>query len=140
MNLKQSKGIGLSDAIIAIAIFMIFTGIIVSISYNIYIQSNFIKRNDHATNYIVEAFEYAQGLVYDNINNDELINYINNKYEKVKAISGKYVDGAERQEAYTIFVDVTDVNVGYVKQIEITVMYELGGKVRTVNMKTLVNK
>lgn len=84
MNLKQNKGIGLSDAIIAIGIFIIFTGFIISVSYNIYLQSNFIKRNEQATNYIIETFEYAQGLLYEDVNAETIVGYINNKDEKVK--------------------------------------------------------
>ena len=140
MNLRQNNGIGLADAIIAVVILMIFTGIIISISYNIYIQSNFIKRNEQATNYIVELFEYAQGLVYEDLNSQVMIDYINNKYENAKAIEGEYVEGTEKQAAYTIFINVTDEYPDYIKQIDITVMYKLSNKNKTVNMKTLVNK
>lgn len=140
MNLKQNKGIGAADAIIAVAILVIFTGIIVSISYNIYNQSNFIKRNEQATNYIVELFEYAQGIIYEDLSSQAMIDYINNKYENTKAIEGEYIEGAEKQAAYTIFIKVTDEYPGYIKKIDITVMYKLGRKNKTVNMKTLINK
>ena len=140
MNLRQNKGIGLADAIIAVVILMIFTGIIVSISYNIYMGSNFIKRNEQATNYIVELFEYAQGLVYENLDYQVMIDYINNKYENAKAIQGEYIEGAEKQAAYTIFINVTDEYPNYIKKIDITVMYKLGKKSKTVNMQTLIKK
>ncbi len=140
MNLRQNKGIGLADAIIAVVILMVFTGIIVSISYNIYIGSNFIKRNEQATNYIVELFEYAQGLVYENLDSQVMIDYINNKYENAKAIQGEYIEGAEKQAAYTIFINVTDEYPNYIKKIDITVMYKLGKKSKTVNMQTLIKK
>lgn len=140
MNLRQNKGIGLADAIIAVVILMIFTGIIVSISYNIYIGSNFIKRNEQATNYIVELFEYAQGLVYENLDSQVMIDYINNKYENAKAIQGEYIEGAEKQAAYTIFINVTNEYPNYIKKIDITVMYKLGKKSKTVNMQTLIKK
>lgn len=140
MNLRQNKGIGLADAIIAVVILMIFTGIIVSISYNIYMGSNFIKRNEQATNYIVELFEYAQGLVYENLDSQVMIGYINNKYENAKAIQGEYIEGAEKQAAYTIFINVTDEYPNYIKKIDITVMYKLGKKSKTVNMQTLIKK
>ena len=140
MNLRQNKGIGLADAIIAVVILMIFTGIIVSISYNIYIGSNFIKRNEQATNYIVELFEYAQGLVYENLDSQVMIDYINNKYENAKAIQGEYIEGTEKQAAYTIFINVTNEYPNYIKKIDITVMYKLGKKSKTVNMQTLIKK
>lgn len=140
MNIKQNKGIGLSDAIIAVVILMIFTGVIVSVSYNIYIQSHFIKRNEQATNYIVELFEHAQGLLYEDVDSTELVQYINNKYDIAKAISGKYTEGTEILDGYTIFINVQDKYPDYIKQVDITVAYKLGGKNRTVNMSTLINK
>ena len=140
MKIKQNKGIGLSDAIIAVVILMIFTGVIVSVSYNIYIQSNFIKRNEQATNYIVEVFEHAQGLIYEDVDTTELVEYINSKYDNANAISGKYTEGAEISEGYTIFINVQDKYPEYIKQIDITVAYKLGGKNKAVNMSTLINK
>lgn len=147
MNIKQNKGIGLSDAIIAVVILMVFTGVIVSVSYNIYIQSHFIKRNEQATNYIVEIFEYAQGLILEDLNSEKLIQYVNNKYENVKTESGEYKEETEELKGYKIYINVYDVNsydnskeIGYIKQVDITVVYKLGGKNRTVNMSTLINK
>lgn len=140
MNIKQNKGIGLADAIIAVVILMIFTGVIASVSYNIYIQSHFIKRNEQATNYIVEIFEYAQGLLYKDVDSTKMIEYINNKYDNVKAISGEYSEDAENLAAYTIFINVKDKYPDYIKQIDITVVYKLGGKNNTVNMSTLIKK
>lgn len=140
MNIKQNKGIGLSDAIIAITILMIFTGIIVSISYNIYLQSNFVKRNEQATNYIVEIFEYAQGLVFEDLDTQKLVDYINNKYDNAKATSIEYSENAEKLGSYTIFINVTEKYPNYINQIDVTVMYKLGKNNKTVNMSTLVNK
>lgn len=140
MNLKQNKGIGLADALIAVVILMVFTGVIVSVSYNIYLQSNFIKRNEQATNYIVEIFEYAQGLVFEEVSSQEMIDYINDKYENAKSVIGEYTEGAPKQAAYTIFINVEDKYPGYIKELNVTVMYNIGGKTKTVNMKTLINK
>lgn len=146
MNIKQNKGIGLADALIAVAILMIFTGIIVSVSYNIYLQSNFIKRNNQSTGYIVEIFEYAQGLLYDDVTSDNLVKYINDKYDNVNAISERYTEEIEEISGYKIFINVEDKysneedKEGYIKQIDITVMYKLGKKIKTVDMSTLINK
>lgn len=140
MNIKQNKGIGLSDGIIAVAILVIFTGVVVSISYNIYLQSNYIKRNEQATNYIVETFEYAKGLLFDEVTQEKIVSYINSKYSNTKAIGGKYTEDAQRQASYTIFVNIIDKYPNYIKQLEISVMYKLGNKNRVVNMQTLINK
>lgn len=140
MKLKQNKGIGLQDAVIAVAILTVFTGIIASIAYNIYVQSNFIKRNEQATDYIVELFEYAQGLMYNDLNSEVMVEYINNTYDNAKAVKGEYTENAQKQAAYTIFVNVTDERKDYIKKVDITVMYKLNKKSQIVNMKTLIKK
>ena len=101
---------------------------------------HFIKRNEQATNYIVEIFEYAQGRIYEEINSEELVQYINNKYDIAKAIIGNYTEETEILDGYTIFINVQDKYPDYIKQVDITVVYKLGGKNRTVNMSTLINK
>lgn len=124
MDLKQNKGITLADTIIAITIFMIFTALVITISYNIYLQSNFIKRNSTATNYIVDLFEYAQSLNFDDVTGDNLNSYVNSKNYK----------------GYTITINDTEIKEGYIKQIEVTVTYKLGNKENSVSMSTLINK
>lgn len=140
MDLKQNKGIGMTDAIIAVVILVIFTGIIVSISYNIYIQSNFIKRNEQATSYNVEVIEYAQACSYKDVDTQVLIDYISNKYDNVNVLEGEYNQGEPDYEGYTIFINVTDEYPNYAKQLNITTLYKLGNKYRNVNMKTLIYK
>lgn len=124
MDLKQNKGITLADTIIAITIFIIFTALVITISYNIYLQSNFIKRNSTATNYIVDLFEYAQGLNFDDVTGDNLKSYVDNKNYK----------------GYEIEISVTEKKEGYIKQIDVTVTYKLGNKENSVSMSTLINK
>lgn len=140
MNIKQNKGISSADAIIAIVILMIFTGIIATISTNIYAQSQYIKRNDQATNLIVEVFEYAQGITYDNVSSSQLATYINALYDNVNAIEGNYNSEGITSAGYRMFINVEETQPGYVKQINITVAYKVKGKIYSINMKTLINK
>jgi len=161
MKIKDNKGIGLSDAIIAIAIFVIFSGIIISISYNIYLQSNFIKRNDTATNYIVEVFEYAQTLGVtegstDEILKDNLKTCINSKpqTEKITAFSAlsavELNEKLNQNKGYIMQISVNDISnyndettdyeSNIIKQIDISVSYKLSGKIKTVSMSTLLTK
>ncbi len=129
MNLKQNRGIGLTDTIIAITIFVIFTGLIVTISYNIYLQSNFTKRNSNATNYIVDIFEYAQTLNIDEITEQKLNEYINNK---------------NIAKGYNFNITIAKVpenaEYEYIKKIDVTVTYNLGRREKTLTMSTLINK
>lgn len=131
MDLKQNKGITLADTIIAITIFMIFTALVITISYNIYLQSNFIKRNSTATNYIVDLFEYAQSLNFDDVKIKNLEEYVESKSYK----------GYEMQISIeTPKINDEEIKEGYIKQIEVTVTYKLGNKENSVSMSTLINK
>lgn len=141
MNIKQNKGVSSADAIIAVVILMIFTGIIATISSNIYTQTQYIKRNEQATNFCVEIFEYANGILYDDVNAEKLTTYIGGIYDKVHTIDGKYSENNVNTSGYTIFINVNDdEHPDYIKQIDITVAYKLKGKIKTVDMSTLINK
>lgn len=150
MKLKNNKGIGLSDTIIAIAIFILFSGAIISVSYNIYIQSNFIKRNDTATNFIVELFEYAKTQNVENIDNEALTSYIHEKYKDTITLISDETDPDDSliNRGYTMNILVKDPHTenpdlyeeNFVKEIEARVYYKLAGKVKRVTMKTLVSK
>ncbi|MGN1310954.1 MAG: hypothetical protein ACI4VP_04570 [Clostridia bacterium] len=147
MTLKSNKGFALADTIIAIFVLVIFSTLVISISYNIYISSNFVKRNGQATNYIVEVFEYAKTLNFDDVNATNLVTYINTKGEKIQAIEGIYSETADKLDSYsyTMFISMDEASIAeeqrsYIKKIDITVMYKLGTKTKTVSMSTLINK
>ena len=145
MTLKSNKGFALADTIIAIFVLVIFSTLVISISYNIYISSNFVKRNGQATNYIVEVFEYAKTLNVDDVNATNLVTYINTKGEKIQAIEGIYSETADKLDSYTMFISMDEASIAeeqrsYIKKIDITVMYKLGTKTKTVSMSTLINK
>ena len=148
MKLKNNNGIGLSDTIIAIGIFILFSGAIISISYNIYIQSNFIKRNDTATNYIVELLEFAKTKDVEEVSYDTLSGYIKAKYENSITLTSIKPNDKSIGKGYTMYIIVKDPHTenpdlyeeNFVKEIETGVYYKLADKVKKVIMKTLVSK
>ncbi len=143
MNFKKENGFALSDTAIAIIIIMIFTGIIASISYNIFLQSNFIKRNDTATNYIVELFEYAKILDFEDITYENLSEY----FSDITVIPTEDDDNTINR-GYTMLIDVEDLEEEndieiveiYRKRINAEVRYKLGNKIKSVTMNTIINK
>ncbi len=141
MNFKKENGFALSDTAIAIIIIIIFTGIISSISYNIYLQSNFIKRNDTATNYIVELFEYAKSLDFDEVTFGKLSEHFNN----ITVLNAKDNNNTV-SKGYTMIIDINDLTEGnnidetYRKEIIAEVRYKLGDKLKYVKMRTIINK
>lgn len=140
MKVKDNKGIGLTDAIIAVIILMIFAGVIISISYNIYLQSTFIKRNEQATIYISQIFEHSQSILYEDLTQKELKDYINEMdSDKVQVIEDAE---ANRSTPYSALLTVSEANgyEGYITQIDISIIYKLGRKTKKLDMSTLIHK
>ena len=65
--LRGNKGIGASDAIVAILIISLFTGLIATILYNIYISNTSLKRMGTANSYIIDILEYSDKLYYEDL-------------------------------------------------------------------------
>ena len=105
MNLKNERGFAVSDAIIAVLVIVIFSTIIVTMTYNVYVQANFIKRNDTATNYIVELFEYAKTLDLNDITYANLSQY---NFTPEGNITVTNSENAEVDKGYSIYINVTE--------------------------------
>ena len=79
-KLKEEKGFAAQDGLIAVLIIALFTGVIATISYNIYLAKSSAKRISKATSYIVDVFEYIDKIYYDDVTTENLTDYFNNKY------------------------------------------------------------
>src|SRR5699024_3136675 len=77
--LKKNKGIIVSDAIIAILIILLFVGIIATLIVNIVLETTKIKINSGQLNFATEILEYIEELPYENVTEENLIDYVNNK-------------------------------------------------------------
>ena len=135
MNLKKENGFAMADAVEAVVILTIFVTIIVTVSYNIYIEANFIKRNDTATNYIVDLFEYAKTLDIEDVDYQTLAAHFSGDSN----LTVTNTDNGTTGKGYTMIIEVQNTNE-FVKQIDVIVRYKLAGKIKSVNMSTLVNK
>ena len=73
MESKILSTLGIDPGIIFIVmlvlIIVLFSGLIATISYNIYISNSSIKRMSKATNYIIDTFEYIDKINYDDVTN-----------------------------------------------------------------------
>ena len=87
--LKSNKGITGADAVLGVALAILFSGIIATLSYNIYVTSSSLKRSSKALEYITSTFEYVATQYYDNVTEDNIKEYINNLDEKISTNEGK---------------------------------------------------
>lgn len=133
-SLKKQDGFVVSDAILAILILIMFTGIIVSLIYNIIVTSKKIKINSEQITYITDVFNYAERLAYDEVTTEKLIGYVNEKNETKKLI--------------TAGADVTTLKTPYKMTIKVEKYNETEGntdkedliKIITLKVETKLSK
>ena len=87
--LKSNKGLTGADAVLGVALAILFSGIIATLSYYIYVTSSSLKRSSKALEYITSTFEFVATQYYDNVTEDNIKEYINNLDEKISTNEGK---------------------------------------------------
>ena len=85
---KKQKGFAATDALVAILIVSLFTGLIATLSYNVYAISAGTKRSVEADGYIIDFFEYVDLESFNNITQVDLVDHINDlDDDKISATS-----------------------------------------------------
>lgn len=133
--LKSNKGITGTDAVLGVALAILFSGIIATLSYNIYVTSSSLKRSSKALEYITSTFEYVATQYYDNVTEDNIKEYINNLDEKISTNEGKPYKAQVSVTKYNQIEGNTD-KLDLVKEITMSVTYKLGDKDQTIEIKT----
>lgn len=133
--LKSNKGITAADAVLGVALAILFSGIIATLSYNIYVTSSSLKRSSKALEYITSTFEYVATQYYDNVTEDNIKEYINNLDEKISTNEGKPYKAQVSVTKYNQIEGNTD-KLDLVKEITMSVTYKLGDKDQTIEIKT----
>lgn len=147
VKFKKNNGFAASDALIAIVIITIFTGLISTISYNIYLSNASLKRMSKANNYIIDVFEHVDKMYYEDVNEENLTAYVNEKYknEEVQAVNS---EETEVQTPFKFIIKVQKYNemtgnegkLDLVKEITATVKYKLGNREQIITMKKSKNR
>lgn len=151
IRFKSEKGIAASDGLIAIFIIVLFAGLIASLTYNIYLSNTSLKRMSTGLEYIVDVFEYVDQLYYDDVTQENITDYFNNKYyydehHNVKSRAQVKMDTniSNIETPYKARIEITkysditeNVDLDLVEEIEMWVTYKLGNKTQTINMTTL---
>jgi len=155
-RLKDQRGFAGSDALIAVLIIALFAGLIATISYNIYLSSSSTKRMSKATAYIVDVFEYIDKTYYDDITEENLIKYFNNKYyyenDEVTPKAGAEVrinrEDEDIDTPFKVGLNLVKYNqtegntdkLDLVQEITMTVTYKLGDKEQKIEMKKIKSR
>lgn len=134
--LKNQKGVTGADAILAVAIAVLFAGIIVTLAYNIYITTNSLKRSSQALSYITSTFEYVATQYYDDITETKIKEYIN-----LLDTSNVSTENTTPYKAQVTVINYNETEgneekLDLVKEITMSITYKLGEKEQKIKMKT----
>ena len=138
MNLRDQKGFTGMDITAAIMIVTIFSAIIATLYQNYSISSKKIERKAEATNYAVQTIEEIKSNTSKYFNeenaNQETITVYNND-----EISAGYTRTAEIVD-YASLEGNEDKQLGYAKNVSVTVSYKVGNKEEKVELSTVISK
>lgn len=134
-KLLEEKGIIIADAIIALVIIILFSGLIITLITKVTVESKKVKIYSKQMDYITEIFEKVEQLAYDDVTEGNLIDYINTQnLDVVKAASD--LPSVAQTAAYKIAINVENYNetegntdkLDYIKIIKVTVKSTLAGR------------
>ena len=145
--LKENKGLAASDGLIAVLIIALFTGIIATLLYNIYISNTSLKRMSTANLYLIDVLEYVDRVYYDDVTANNLTDYFNNKFKtdnQVRAVTAEN----EGNTPYKVIINVQKYNetegntdkLDLVKQITVKVNYKVGNREQKIEVSRIKSR
>lgn len=146
IQIRQEKGITTADLAIAIIILIIFVSLISTAFYNYYISSAGKNRSAIATNCAIDVIEQVKKMEYDQITQETVEQLV----EKMKTT------GIEVSTGNTIYIPkpyIVTVNLknyhqtegntdkkDVIKQLTVTVQYEVSKKTEQIQISRLITK
>ena len=125
-KLKKQNGFTGADVLIAIAIITLFTGLVTSIAYNIYLATSSTQRMSQANAYISDVFAQVDKLYYDDVTTNGLTTYFSGKSKTGYTVTitvEKYSD-----------IDPSKYPLDLIKKVTMDVNYKVGNKDQKLEM------
>lgn len=125
-NIKSNSGFTMTDLVVALIIFLIFSGLVVTAFYSSYVVNSKTKITASATNYSVQILEDIDKITYDEVQNG-----MENTYRQKFSIP----------DGYSLKMEVTNYNEGndkedLIKNVKLTIEYKIAGDTE----KIVINK
>ncbi len=138
---RGERGIVVTDAIIAILIVMLFTGLITSLISKIMVEKTKIKMNSQQMTFVTQIFEHIEEMDYNDVTEENVIEYINN-IEPTKVSAGTTLDTLTTANKIKVKIEkyeTTGENSGFdlVKIVTLTVQNELNNKTYTTEISRI---
>ena len=127
LNIKSNSGFTMADLVVALSIFVIFTGIIGSLFYSAYKINMQVKMSGNAMYYAMQILEDIDKIPYDQVTNGMEESYIS----KYSITSG-----------FSLEIDVSNYNEGnskedLIKKVKLTITYDLAGNTEEIVVNRL---
>lgn len=111
LNIASNKGFTMTDVVIALIIFTIFTGTIGSFMYASYKMNLQTKMSGSAVNYAMEILEDIDKIAYEEVTN---------------GIESKYIQKYAIPSGFRLSIQVSNYKEeDIIKKVKVTVSYEL---------------
>lgn len=147
-NIKSEKGITGIDITISILMIAIFTAIVATLSYNIYVTSVTQKRTAVASNYLIDIFEYIDKIDYESVTEDNIISefqtLIHGSDTSKNIISIKKSEATEELKTpYRVEITVENYNdtaegkEDIIKTVTLKIKYNVAKKEEMIQIKRL---
>lgn len=125
-NIKSNSGFTMTDLVVALIIFLIFSGLVVTAFYSSYVVNSKTKITASATNYSIQILEDIDKITYDEVQNG-----MENTYRQKFSIP----------DGYSLKMEVTNYNEGndkedLIKNVKLTIEYKIAGDTE----KIVINK
>ncbi len=144
-NLKKENGIAAADGLVAILIITLFVGVISSLLYNIYLSNTSLKRMSKANGYIIDISEYVDKIYYDDVTEEQIINYFNKKYydnQNNAEVKAQKSEENTNETPFLLKINVQKYNetegntdkLDLVKQVTISAQYKLGNRLQEITI------
>lgn len=117
LNIKSNSGFTMTDLVIALIIFIIFSGIIGTSFYAAFKINSKTKVSAAATNYIIQILEDIDKITYDEVQN---------------GMENKYMTKFSIPSGYNLSINVSNYNEGndkedLIKLVNVTIEYNTAG-------------
>lgn len=127
INMKSNSGFTMTDLIVALAIFTIFTGIIASLFYSSFKANMQVKLSSASISYAIQILEDIDKTTYDEVQN---------------GMESSYISKFSIPSAFNLKIDVFNYNDGndkedLIKRIKLTITYEFSGETEAFAVERL---
>lgn len=135
---KKNNGFTGIDIALAVLIITIFMSVITSLYVNLYTSNIDILRREQAVGYATSILEKIDELYYNEVNNENF--EVNEESNGKKMIAGIEIDKGYNVDINIQTYNPENLDVDFVKTINLTINYEVGNKQKNVNFTKIKEK